>query len=72
VAEVIVAQHLVVDLEGHTDSVEKAPGLSLRRAEMVRDQLVARGVDPARLRVVDHRATRPIAPSPAKAIRPRP
>ena len=53
-----------VRIEGHTDSVGDAAAnqaLSERRAAAVRDALVARGVEAARIESVGYGATRPIA-----------
>ncbi|HVJ30526.1 MAG TPA: OmpA family protein [Gammaproteobacteria bacterium] len=53
-----------VRIEGHTDSVGDDAAnqdLSERRAAAVRDALLARGVDAARVEAVGYGATRPIA-----------
>jgi outer membrane protein OmpA-like peptidoglycan-associated protein len=53
-----------VRIEGHTDSAGDAAKnqlLSQRRAAAVRDALLARGVDAARVQAVGYGATRPIA-----------
>ena len=53
-----------VRIEGHTDSVGDAAAnqeLSERRAAAVRDALLARGVDAARIEAVGYGATHPIA-----------
>ena len=55
---------LRVEVEGHTDSDGAADyneGLSYRRAETVRDYLVAAGIDADRLTVGGYGETRPIA-----------
>ncbi len=55
---------LHVEVEGHTDSDGAADyneGLSYRRAETVRDYLVAAGIDADRLTVGGYGETRPIA-----------
>jgi outer membrane protein OmpA-like peptidoglycan-associated protein len=60
IAEAMHMREFVVDVEGHADPTEKQPGISLRRAKHVRDRLVQLGVEPGRLNVVDHGATRPL------------
>jgi OOP family OmpA-OmpF porin len=52
-------------LEGHRDGKEEPYGrkLSLKRAEKVRDLLVGRGIDSARLCVQGFGETRPLTPS---------
>lgn len=55
-----------IRIEGHTDSTGSANAnqvLSQRRAEAVRDALVAAGIDPARMTVVGLGAERPVAPN---------
>lgn len=62
----------VIRVEGHTDSVgpeEYNLELSYRRAEEVRDLLVARGVDPGRIEVVGFGETMPIATDDTEAGR---
>jgi len=62
----------VIRVEGHTDSVgpeEYNLELSYRRAEEVRDLLVARGVDPGRIEVVGFGETMPIATNDTEAGR---
>ncbi len=44
---------LVVDVEGHADPSETAPGVSLQRAQNMVDLLIKFGVDPKRLTAVD-------------------
>jgi outer membrane protein OmpA-like peptidoglycan-associated protein len=52
----------VLDLEAHTDNVaSERSGLSMRRAEWVKDYLVKKGVDPERLKPEGFGAARPIA-----------
>ena len=53
-----------VSIEGHTDSVggeAQNMRLSQRRAEAVRDYLVAKGISPERLEAVGYGLTKPIA-----------
>jgi outer membrane protein OmpA-like peptidoglycan-associated protein len=53
-----------VRIEGHTDSVgddAQNQQLSERRAEAVRDAVIARGIDAARVEAVGYGETRPIA-----------
>jgi outer membrane protein OmpA-like peptidoglycan-associated protein len=53
-----------VSIEGHTDNVGGESSnlkLSQRRAEAVRDYIVAKGVSPARLQAVGYGPTKPIA-----------
>jgi outer membrane protein OmpA-like peptidoglycan-associated protein len=53
----------VVAVEGHADLDESkrvAVDLARRRAQVVRDLLVAKGVDPGRLLVEAHGSTRPL------------
>jgi OmpA-OmpF porin, OOP family len=53
-----------LSIEGHTDNVGGEAGnmrLSQRRAEAVRDYLVAKGVSPARLEAIGFGPTKPIA-----------
>ncbi|UJR83082.1 OmpA family protein [Sandaracinus amylolyticus] len=51
----------VIELHGHAGREERAPvRLARRRAERLRDELVAMGVDPARLVIHAHGATMPI------------
>ena len=62
----------VVAVEGHADLDEgKRIGgdLSRRRAEAVRKRLVAKGIEPGRLVVVAHGATRPLADNATAAGR---
>lgn len=64
VAQVLVDQPRIrrVAVEGHATRDERDPGrLSARRAEAVRDYLVARGVDAARLEAQALADTRPVA-----------
>jgi len=65
VAEVIKAhpEITLVAVEGHADLNEgerAADDISRRRAEAVRDQLVAKGVESGRLVVVAHGSTKPL------------
>lgn len=65
-AEAIATRGGRVRIEGHTDAEGDAPTnqrLSEQRAAAVRDALTARGVDPARLDVVGHGESRPVAPN---------
>jgi outer membrane protein OmpA-like peptidoglycan-associated protein len=53
-----------VSIEGHTDNVGSESAnmkLSQRRAEAVRDYLVAKGVSPSRLQAIGYGPTKPIA-----------
>jgi outer membrane protein OmpA-like peptidoglycan-associated protein len=53
-----------VSIEGHTDSVGTEAGnmrLSQRRAEAVRDYLVAKGISPDRLEAIGFGPTKPVA-----------
>jgi len=51
----------LIEIGGHASADEPEPwGLSSQRAESVRTQLVARGVDPSRLEVTPYGATHPI------------
>lgn len=55
-----------VSIEGHTDSQgsdEFNMKLSQKRADAVRDYLIARGIEPDRLKAVGFGETRPIAPN---------
>ena len=55
-----------IRIEGHTDSTGSANAnqvLSQRRAEAVRDALVAAGIDAARMTAVGVGAERPVAPN---------
>ncbi|HKE94006.1 MAG TPA: OmpA family protein, partial [Povalibacter sp.] len=55
---------LKVELEGHTDSVGAAAynlNLSQRRADAVREFLIAQGVSPSQLTAMGYGETRPIA-----------
>ena len=55
-----------VSVEGHTDDVGDAQynvALSERRARVVAEHLIARGVDPQRIHVEGFGASRPIAPN---------
>ncbi len=61
-----------VRVEGHTDAVGSAESnqqLSLRRADSVREALVARGIEPGRLSSRGHGQSRPIAPNTTAAGR---
>lgn len=63
-----------VRIEGHTDSQgapEANQALSRRRAEAVRDALVAAGVEAARIEAVGHGAGRPVADNATAAGRAR-
>ena len=65
VAEVMKAhpEITLVAVEGHADINEgkRSTGdISRRRAEAVRDRLVAKGVEPGRLVVVAHGSTKPL------------
>jgi OmpA-OmpF porin, OOP family len=56
--------HLIVELQGHTDSTGSARynlGLSERRAESVREYLISQGVSPSQLTAKGFGATQPIA-----------
>lgn len=58
--------HKTIRIEGHTDatgSVEANRDLSLRRAEAVRDALVARGIPTERIRVYGLGEGEPLAPN---------
>jgi outer membrane protein OmpA-like peptidoglycan-associated protein len=62
----IAARRGGVRIEGHTDAEGETTDnqrLSEQRAAAVRDALAARGVDPARLEVVGHGESRPVAPN---------
>jgi len=53
-----------LEIEGHADATEKGgQWLSRRRAELVRDALVALGVPPEKLSIHAHGAERPLVPS---------
>jgi outer membrane protein OmpA-like peptidoglycan-associated protein len=54
--------HLTVQVIGHADDTEP-PGIGQRRADAVRDALVAAGVDAARLSTRDAGSTEPRAPT---------
>lgn len=61
-----------VRVEGHSDNADSASGnltLSLRRAEAVRMQLVARGVDPLRSEAVAYGPDNPLASNGDRADR---
>lgn len=63
---------LVLEIEGHADgtgSEEYNDALSLRRAEAVRDWLVARGIAPERLRVSARGERAPVEPNEEEAGR---
>lgn len=56
--------NVALQIEGHTDSVgpeEYNQGLSERRANSVRDFMVAAGIDASRLNAVGYGETRPVA-----------
>jgi outer membrane protein OmpA-like peptidoglycan-associated protein len=56
----------MVALEGHTDNVGSADfnmALSLRRAESVRDAMLARGVPTDRMSISGHGLSKPVAPN---------
>ena len=62
----VVARGGCIVIRGHTDSRgsdEQTVRASLRRAGLVRDYLVERGVDPARIRLVALGERRPVAPN---------
>jgi outer membrane protein OmpA-like peptidoglycan-associated protein len=59
----------VVRIEGHAFGERRAEELSERRALAVREALIARGIDPARLSAVGYGATRPIAGDAAESRR---
>lgn len=55
-----------ISIEGHTDSSGSDvfnQKLSQKRAEAVRDYLIARGVEPDRLKAIGYGETRPISPN---------
>ncbi|MCB9473689.1 MAG: PD40 domain-containing protein [Candidatus Delongbacteria bacterium] len=63
---------LVVELQGHTDAVgspEYNLGLSSRRAQSVRDWLIAAGTDPERLQARGYGETVPVADNDSEAGR---
>lgn len=65
-ARPVMARGGCIVISGHTDSRgsdEQNVRASLRRAELVRDYLVERGVDPARIRLVALGERRPLAPN---------
>jgi outer membrane protein OmpA-like peptidoglycan-associated protein len=62
----------VLEIEGHADmsgSDEYNDALSLRRAEAIRDWLVARAVEPTRLRAVGRGEHAPVEPNDEDAGR---
>lgn len=64
--------HLHVRVVGHTDNVGTAAtnqGVSQKRAETVRDFLMAQGVAPNRIRTVGKGATEPLVPNKDEAAR---
>ncbi len=55
-----------VEISGHTDNVgdkKKNKALSLKRAEAVRDYLVSKGIDAARIKAVGYGDEKPTAPN---------
>lgn len=63
---------LLIRLDGHTDDTGQAAynlTLAQRRAESVRDYIVAQGINPERLTVRSFGANRPIAPNDTQAGR---
>lgn len=70
VARILIANPTVeLEIQGHTDDRERAPGLDVARAGAVRDALVARGVPAARLTVAGYGATRPRVRAASEADR---
>jgi outer membrane protein OmpA-like peptidoglycan-associated protein len=64
----------LVAVEGHTDVEEGRwikGDVSRRRADAVRDQLVAKGIEPGRLTVVAHGSTKPLDDNATAAGRAR-
>jgi len=63
-----------VAITGHTDTTGAAPAnvaLGLRRATLVRDRLVAAGLDDALIEVASHGEANPLEPTPDNTERPR-
>jgi OmpA-OmpF porin, OOP family len=61
-----------IEIGGHTDNVGKAPKnliLSAARAKTVRDYLIAKGIDPARVTAKGYGLTKPIATNKTAAGR---
>jgi outer membrane protein OmpA-like peptidoglycan-associated protein len=55
-----------LSVSGHTDNVGKAPDnqkLSENRAKAVKDYIVKKGVDPARIKTIGYGSKRPVAPN---------
>lgn len=65
---------LKVSIEGHTDDTgtpARNQPLSLARAETVRAELIAAGIDPARMKTAGFGAARPLAPGTGEDARAR-
>jgi outer membrane protein OmpA-like peptidoglycan-associated protein len=58
---------LRVELSGYTSSNETGKGLSLKRASLVKEYLVRRGISESRLRVVGYRDEQPMSREPHAA-----
>ncbi len=58
-----------IDLGGHSSSDESNRGLSLQRAEAIRDYLIRRGIAAARLRVLGFRSEMPVTADKSNAGR---
>ena len=62
-AQIIIKYNKKVEIAGHTDNVgtvESNKGLSMRRAESVRDFLIAEGCDASLFQIVGHGLSKPI------------
>ena len=63
---------LKISVEGHTDdraAEDYNLKLSQRRAEAVRDYLIKKGIDPARLTAIGYGESRPAVPGKSEAAR---